>query len=70
MMVLHVLMAICFVVFLIFAGVFIYGMIDEQRQKKNGAWFPYSRFIWIGLIGINVCNLIIQILNITKNHIK
>ena len=60
-MLLEVLIILFFIGVLVFLGLFVYGTI---KDKKAGNWFGESKLTWIGLIGLNVCNLCVQIINL------
>ncbi len=60
-MLLEVLIVLFFIGVLVFFGVFICG---TRKDKKAGNWFGESKLTFIGLIGLNVCNLCVQIINL------
>lgn len=52
------LIIIFFILCVIFLGIFIYGAI---RYKKIG-----TNIMWVGCIGMNVCNVVMQIANVIR----
>jgi len=49
------------ILFIIFCGLFIYG-VRKDEQENN--YFGKSKQTLIGLVGLNVCNILVQICNI------
>ena len=60
----EIVMSVLAFIVLIFIGVCIYGIINDHKQKKNGVSFTYSKSFWIGLVGANVCNLLLQVVKL------
>lgn len=50
----------------IFIGLSIYGIINEHKHRKIGDEFYSSKYVWIGLIGMNVSNIILQAVNLVN----
>jgi hypothetical protein len=64
---LTILFFLFFIAFFVFCGLFAYGVIKDKRVNYL---FGTSREVWIGLIGLNVCNIVVQIINLIIKAIK
>lgn len=64
---LTILFFLFLIAFLVFCGLFVYGAI---KDKKTKSWFGTSKQVWIGLIGLNACNLGTQIINLIIKVIR
>ena len=59
--ILEILIVLLFIGFVFFVGLWIYGI---RKDKKEQNLFGTSKQVWIGLIGLNVCNVLVQIVNL------
>lgn len=67
MKVLYALVIMSFILFVIFCGMWIYGIIKDIKGHNR---FGTSKYVWIGLIGLNACNVCMQICNLIRLSMK
>lgn len=67
MKVLYALVIMSFILFVIFCGMWIYGIIKDIKEHNR---FGTSKYVWIGLIGLNACNVCMQICNLIRLSMK
>lgn len=53
------------IAFVVFVGVWLHGVIVASKKEQ-----PIPKHFWVGLFGLQICNLCVQIINLIMKSIE